>query len=432
MGTIVNASSVQSTFLGVLVGPAALIPADFVLRRGYEGPQIIIEWGDPFDPGSVVSVTLVRRRFGFPTTPTDGVVLFTGAPGPIELSDQAVEDCVVYFYRIFVVAVNGDIVFSLEAQGSIIPIKTGFFGTKLWEIIPEFYKLSDKGLGEALSVKRSLTEAAAAGEVEVFNLGEDGTDLYGPLRRLFRLFGPILDEAKGLIDCFPPQLDVDDSDIPQLEGIANLLGLDLNKELAPEAMRNEVRLQAENLKLKGTIPGLQSSLRAITGLDAVIDEQCNNILISNDPDKTSPGFTPGEKAAIGGPGELIYYSPGFALNIPPFWLWFSAFLDFDLAVQGLTEVLGRKMCLVLDRNSPACHRGFLFIRITDGDTQPISFTEDFDDAMSSLDEEDMLDMIEVSFDSQVANSAKWLLFSDSTKTFNTADYTAVFAVPDLP
>ena len=419
---------------GVLVGPAALMPQDFLIRRGYEGPQVIIQWGDPLEPASVDSIRLVRRRFGYPIDPNDGVIIYDGPTGPVKLSDVDVEACICYFYKIFVFAKNGDVLVNQDTEGSIIPIETGFFGIKLWDLLPELYKLNDKGLGEAISPKKTLTEGAAAGDVEIYNFGEDGTFPYGPLRRLLRLYGPILDEAKGLIDCFPNQLDVDDSCIPELEGLSALLGLTLNKELTPEQFRNEVRVQVANLKLKGTIPGIQARLRSVSGLDAIIAEQCHLALIANDPERTSLTFDADDIANINTENDNIHRSVGFYDNIRPFWLWYNAYLDVDINTFDLNESLARKWCLAIDDSSPACHKGFLFIRTAlDSDTIPFTFVDEFSDGVLFQDDELMvIGLIEVWFDEYVSNSSKWMIFNEETDLFNTADYTAVFATPTLP
>jgi hypothetical protein len=434
MGTLVNVNTPANTLAGVLVGPAALMPADWSLRRAYEGPQIIIEWGDAFEPASVLSQRLVRRRFGFPEDENDGVIVFDGPTGANKISDVDVEACICYFYKMFVFATNGDILISKATEGSIIPLVTGFFGPKMFELMPELYKLNDKGIDEAVSPKRALSEGAALGDVEVYNLGEDGTVLRGPLQRMFREFGPALDEGKGLIDCFPAQIDVDTSCLPELEGIAALLGLALNKELSPEKFRNEARVQVDNLKLKGTIPGLENRLRSVSGLDAIITEQCNLVLISNDPDRVSLKFDPVELCNINGPDDEVFRSVGFYEGITPFWLWFNVYMDIDLATFELTEPLARKWCIAIDESSPTCHRGFLFVRTgLESDTIPIGLLEEAEDIIVLNDNDNILIIIvEVIFDEQVAAPASWLIFNDVTKLTNTPDYTAVVATPTLP
>ena len=77
---IVSVSS--SPLAGVEAGFAAFLPTDFSVRRAYEGPQIIIEWGEPLDPTDVTSIRLVRRRYGFPQNEVDGEIIFDGPPAP--------------------------------------------------------------------------------------------------------------------------------------------------------------------------------------------------------------------------------------------------------------------------------------------------------------------------------------------------------------
>ena len=198
-------------------------------------------------------------------------------------------------------------------------------------------------------------------------------------------------------------------------------------------MRNEVRLQVTNLKAKGTIPGIQSRLRSVSGLDSVVEEQCDWILYANDPERTSLGFTPGEIANIGGPGEQIKYSPGYASDIPPFWLWYSIYITIDPDTFLLTESLARKWCIAIDETSPTCHKGFLTVVTDNEDVIPVTFVDDYSDELFTDDDEAMpLGMDEEYWDEQIPNIANWLITNEETDLTNTADWSAVVATPTVP
>lgn len=427
---IVSTASPQSTLAGVVLGPVALLPSEFVVRRAYEGPQVIIEWNDALDPGDLVSFRLVRRLFGFPIDENDGEILFDGTPAANIISDLDVEACRCYYYKLFSFPNTGGVIFSEQTQGFIIPVQTGFFADKLFEILPEDFKIHDKGLEDATQIRLALAQAPLSGtDPEVFNLGEDGTELKGPLRRLLKLFGPVLDEAKGLVDCLLNQLDVDESCLSNLEHLAALLGLELNKELSPEKIRNEVRQQVEFLKLKGTIPGLVARFRSVSGLTPVIQEQCNNIFFLNDLACATLDFSVQELANINTENDTICSLVGFPDTIP-FWLWFTVFVTLTPGFT-LDEPTARKWCQAIDESSPTCHKGFLTIVTEDEDTIPVVFT-DLQDDQDDLPDAMPIGMADQFDDVQVAFSAQWLIISDPTKTLNDPNFNAVFAVATIP
>ena len=429
--SLVNATSPANTLQGVVTGPSTLVPSEFALRRGYEGPQVIIEWDDPLDPGSIVSFRLVRRLFGFPQDETDGDIVFDGAPAANFIADLDVVACKCYFYKLFSLTVLGDVVTAAFVEGHIIPLETGFYGRKLWALMASLYVVKDQGLEDPTEIRRPLLEGPGA-TPEVYNFGEDGALLRGPLERLLRLIGPMLDEAKGLVDCFPAQLDVDSSCISTLEGVAALLGLGLNKELAPEGMRNEVRLQVPFLKLKGTIPGLEARFRSVSGLTPIVHEQCNDLLVANDLTTTSPGFTLSEAANIGGPDNELYYSPGYVDNVVPYWLWFTVFANLP-AGGGVNEVTAKKWCRSIDDSSPSCHKGFLTLVSDDPEAIGIGMVDEDDTAISD-DFSDTIPVaiVDVATDEQIADASKWLIFSDPTKTMSANNWTSVIAAPTFP
>jgi len=415
---------------GVEAGIARFLPTDFVVRRAYEGPQIIIEWGEPLAPLEVTSIRLVRRRYGFPQNENDGDIVFDGAAADTIVSDRNVVECICYHYKIFVFTTSGTVLSTIDLQDDVIALTTGFFRDKLFKLLPNLYVNSDKPINEAFDPRLALLEGTNGISPEVFNLGLEGVDLYGPVRRLMNLFGPMVDEVKGLIDCFPNQLDVDDSCIPELEGLAALLGLPLNKELSPEKMRNEVRQQVDFVKLKGTIPGLIARFRSVSGLTPVIREQCDRLLISNDVTRTSPLFVQSEGANIGGEDDELFYSVGFFEDIQPFWLWFSIFVTL---VDGLDEPTGRKWCIAVEEASPACHKGFLNVQDVKEEVISINFLEETeDDFFTDVDDAIPVLFTEVATDEQIPDASLFLITNDVTKLTSADNWTAVTAAPTLP
>jgi len=240
----------------------------------------------------------------------------------------------------------------------------------------------------------------------------------------------MLDEAKGLIDCFRNQLDVDDACLPALGGIAALFGLALNKELPPEKMRNEVRQTIPFLQQKGTKPAIISRFQAVSGVTPTVIEQHNRLLYSNDVNRTSPAFVLTELANIGGPNDELFYSPGYAFNVPNFWLWFSVFVPLP-AGAGLTEATLTKWCKSVSDGTPVCHKGFLIIdQALSLEEMPVTFSETTTDELEASD----TDTITVSFsetptDEIVPDATKFLITNDVTHATNADNWTSVTAIP---
>lgn len=406
-----------------------LLPAFLTVRRGYEGPQLVIEWDEPADAASLTSIKVVRRLYGFPQDENDGLAVYDGSPlGGGVVADLNVEACRCYYYKLFVeVTATGLYQSDKNNEGFAIPLQTGYFAEKTFELLPESWKVSDKGLEQVEEVRLALAEAPFSGSFpEVFNIGEDGTVLKGPLRRLLKIIGPMLDEPKALLDCLTDQLDVDDATLGNLRHLATLLGLELNTELSPEKQRNEVRLQVEFLKLKGSIPGIQARLRSVSGLTAEVRELCHDVFITNDLACTSLGFTASEMAYWNGLNNEVCFTVGHP-DTPPFWLWYKVFLDLPNGFE-LNEATARKWCKAVDEASPVCHKGWLVVTDTYDEPIPVGLADEASDS-DAFDEPLPVAIAEQATDVVTAFPALWLIVNDETKLTNTNNYQAVVAVP---
>ena len=359
--------------ISAVPGLPNVIPTEFVVRRGYEGEQVIIEYPTPSDPGNVQKIRVVRKLFGFPVDPDDGFIVDESSTqaGKI-ISDRNVEPLVCYYYKLFTQLTSGEWVTSASVQGEIIPIRTGFHSEKLWMLLPELYKNQDKRADKNGFGKLSLFEGAGI-TPEVFNLGEDGSVRKGALRRFLKILGPIFDEIKGLIDALDNQLDVDETCLSKLDFLAPLVGLDLNKELTPDKFRNELKDRVPSLKLKGTVAGIQSVLRSVSGITPQVSELCNNVLYSNRVGCHSLAFTPEEEVSVNCPDDMVKRSIGYDGG-ETFWLWARVFMD--ITGFGLTNALLNKWCKALDEQTPVCHDTFLYVKSTDKETWPITLQDE--------------------------------------------------------
>lgn len=413
----------------------SILPAKFIVRRGYEGPQIYVEWGAPQATGLIFQLVLVKRLFGFPASPQDdrGEIIYQGPPIAQSISDRNVEPGVFYYYKLFAVMMDSSIVSDALHQGQVMALKTGFYAEKMWDVLPEEYKNSDKRPDLAGNTKLRLYEGPGSqpgATAEVFNFGEDGSLAKGQYRRFLKLFGPPLDEAKGLTDFLINQLDFDLASLTNLDFLAQMLGLDLNKELKPEKFRNEARLQVAYLKIKGTKPGLIARLRAVSNANPTISEQFNNVLYSNRLDRTSLKFIAAESLGISSADDIIARSVGYP-DTAPFWLWFNVFMDAPETIP-LDEVTVRKWCISIAEGSPACHKGDLYVTGYVGDTarvvaldSPGQEEEDSDDvdAASIKAKNGISDTLQI-------DATKYLIISDPTKLISQNNFGAVF--PGIP
>jgi hypothetical protein len=414
-----------------------VLPGNFIVRRGYEGPQIFVQWGAPQATGLIFQYLLLRRLYGFPQGPDDPQteIIYQGPPVAMSISDMNVTPGTYYYYKLYAIMYDGTVQTDTAHQGFVMALSSGFYAQLMWSILPTLYQVSDRRADINGATLMRLYQGPGSGPnatAEVFNIGQDGSQLYGQYQRFLMLFGPIFDEAKGLIDFLINQMDFDLSSITNLNYLAAFLGLNLNTELSPEKMRNEVRLQVPYLKIKGTIPSIISRLRAVSNsaITPQILEQFNNILYSNDPGTVSLQFIGAEAAGINSPNDIIFRSPGYPDTIP-FWLWYSVFIDVPDSV-GISEATMRKWCVVIQESSPVCHNGDIFIR---GSTQDaVSVLANDYSPETEYDDEDEEASVVLSgygiFDVASYDPADVLLFSTPGKTFSAPDYGAVFPGTD--
>gem|GEM_PF-4215012 len=126
----------------------------------------------------------------------------------------------------------------------------------------------------------ALTETTAS-DGEVFDLGEDGSKLRGSLERFLMLFGPALDEAKGLAEYLQYIIDVDTVDSDFLQVMGKLVGVDVDVLLPIPQQREQIRRAVPTYRRKGTLPGFVLAGFSTIGLTPVLNEFVFNIMWSN-------------------------------------------------------------------------------------------------------------------------------------------------------
>lgn len=150
---------------------------------------------------------------------------------------------------------------------------------------------------------------------EYFNL-VPSEDAIGPLERYLHIFGPVLDDMKGLVDTFPVMIDVDNTDPSFLPHIGKLVGVDFNDDISITQAREEIKMAVPWYKRKATHQGNEIYGYMISRIQCLSRAFVDNILIS--PRNTnSYKYTynesvdfddPSKRYTYGMPGDVTGYS----------------------------------------------------------------------------------------------------------------------------
>ena len=338
------------------------------IRRGLEGPQLILEWKKPLEIPTGAQIKVLRLLYQFPDNPFVGDVVFEGDADDGYVADLALEACKCYYYTIFTYTPDDDTWrYSPATQAAELAIETGYFANKLFEMLPNLYVLGDKLLDADIETRGAsvypLFPTFDSTHHEWFNIHENTNPNVepkkrGPLNRFLKDIALEPDIVKGLADCFPNIFDVDETCCGNLQALSGIIGLDLNNEFPCGRQRDEIKEQVAILKVKGTKTAIKARATLITGLETEIQEWCGNILITNRRDRTSlkfpnPGFW--EKYKVF--GDDTSYTPGNGIGFTRFSLFFNLLCD-----SCVSETTVQKMTRVLPTEFPVCHVGdFNFI-----------------------------------------------------------------------
>lgn len=345
------------------------------IRRGLEGPQLVVEWDAP-DSIPLGGVTrVVRKLYEFPLNKDDGLVVFEGPTGDGFVADIELDACRCYYYTIFILdPLDGTWNYSIATQVSEIAIGTGFFTNKLFDLLPNIYVLGDKLLEKEVRDTGvfPLFPVLDTDGHEWFNIHEN-TDTTkepkkrGPLSRFLKDLAIEPDIVKGLIDCMPVLWDVDETCCGTLPALGEIIGLEVNREFPCGKQREEIKQQVAILKLKGTKTAIEARARLISGLTANVQECCGNILISNRLDRTSLKFpNPGLGSRYQLFGDDTDFTPGGFCSFNSFGIFFELECDDCLSCQVVA-----KLNRVMPTEYPICRTGhFVFVDCT--------FVEEYD------------------------------------------------------
>ena len=116
---------------------------EFVVFRGYEGNQLVVNWPNPESGADMVRIC--RKLYDWPQSSEDGVLLFEeSAPFSVfEYSDRELQSYQVFYYRMFIRRIDGTWYTDNKLRGKEFPVPTGYFRKALWDRLPPFYHKAD-------------------------------------------------------------------------------------------------------------------------------------------------------------------------------------------------------------------------------------------------------------------------------------------------
>jgi hypothetical protein len=342
------------------------------IRRGLEGPQLVVEWEAPIEPPLGGLVRVVRKLYEYATNADDPAskVVFEGDISAGYVADIDLEACSCYYYTIFTFdPLTGQWIYSTGTQVSLLAIETGYFTYRLFSLLPEMYVQGDKLLDSDNpdESKFPLFPIFDTVSHEWFNIHENPEDpanvagvlmgevkSRGPLSRFLKNIAIELDIVKGLIDCMPNLWDVDEACCDVLPAMGELIGLPVNREFPCTKQREEIRQHVAIIKLKGTAQAIVARARLISGLRVEIQEWCKNILISNRLDRTSLRFPNSEITThYRRCGDDTDFTPGQEITFQSFTICF--YLECDSC---LSQQIVEKLARVLPAEYPVCRSGY--------------------------------------------------------------------------
>jgi len=113
-------------------------------RRGFEGPQIILNFNMPAD--AVDFVRVVRKIYDYPVVENDGVLVaeITGVPGEEKnYTDLDITGGETFYYQLMSF-VGGAWYFGPTTRVKSLALQSGTFEERLWNTVTDIYQILDE------------------------------------------------------------------------------------------------------------------------------------------------------------------------------------------------------------------------------------------------------------------------------------------------
>jgi len=255
---------------------------DVIIRRGMEGPQLVLSWTNSDDAG-LTAVQIRRGTNGYPESITDGIQVYLDSSpvvsGDDSYADVAVSGQVTYYYTIFT-QVTGVWYHKFSTQKREFPLDGRDFHLRLWESLPAIYRKQDETTNQQTLTTQMVDD-------EWWNYWEDQLKQYGQLYRFLKIFGIQFGGIRELIKYFTVFYDVYNVRDDLLPYLANLIGAKILRGVSLQRQRFLIANAVELFKIRGTIAGIERFAEGNFQTEVLIQEFAYDILESNRVDRTS-------------------------------------------------------------------------------------------------------------------------------------------------
>ena len=175
------------------------LPRNFRVYEGAEQPQLVVEWEEPpFGWGSSTEMRVRRKLIEYPLDVSDGDLVYAGNGLEEGFSDRNVDLNLFYYYKAFIFKDGVGWLSGPSLQGVAFSWQSGFGERKIYENLPEPFRVYD--------LLQRWIMVFATRSPEALNFQEDKEEK-GFLRRVIKNFGLEVDRIKGFHAAFDTVFD---------------------------------------------------------------------------------------------------------------------------------------------------------------------------------------------------------------------------------
>ena len=236
-------------------------------RAHPEGNRIDLTWANP-NP-AFPGVRVMRREGTHPLSPTDGVVVPTGAD-LLSATDTGLKGETVYYYALFpfqgVVPVF-DVV-DLHNRTAAMATSPYDFAGQMYALLPALYHRYDEAQGPSSDTALAPLDRAK-----------------GQLRRFLDLPGGQFDQIYSLARAALDFYNLDRVPGSLLPLLAQWIAWQTDNRLELGAQRNEIRFASAIYQTIGLIPTVEATVKRITTWESQTKEFVHNVARANQPER---------------------------------------------------------------------------------------------------------------------------------------------------
>ena len=304
--------------------------------RALDGPQLVITWTNPVPGGPAFQQVMVRRGLvDWPITITAGEQIYNDATPPTEgatimVSDTAVVGQQAYYYTVFT-KIAGTWYYDSTTQRKIVAHDNSDFHARLWSGLPEVYRVRDSETGQAGLTLTTGSDGAK------WNINDDQTVTFGQLYRFLKVFGLQVGQIREFIKYFGQFYSAQNVDSGILPHLASLIGLTLISGTTLTKQRFLIDNAVDLYKIRGTMAGVARFVDGNFSASPLYVEFRNNVLETNDVNKTVLDFDDIVFADMGGPWETVDYVLDFTSGAQ--WSYRALGLFFETLKSDITTTM---------------------------------------------------------------------------------------------